>query len=314
MSHNTTKHHQLRAWPILRDFVLITLGALLVATGVTIFLVPNQVVTGGVTGISILLNTYLGTPVGLVVLLFNIPLFVIGFRRLGGFVFGVRTIYATTVMALLIDWLPLYLQPVTADPLLYSLYGGLLDGIGLGLVLRARGTTGGSDIVARVIEQRFGIQPGRSLLTIDSLIFAAAFASYGPEKILYALLVAFISSRALDYTLAAGNGARQALIVTTRPSDITGALLRDLQRGVTILEGYGGYTGARRAVLLCVVARTEISALRTIVGRVDPQAFVVIGEVREVLGEGFRPVSSDPLPRQPEEPASMAPAQPVGDS
>ncbi|HEX9373498.1 MAG TPA: YitT family protein [Roseiflexaceae bacterium] len=278
-----------RAWPVIRDYTLMTAGALLAALAVDLFLVPNDVVAGGVTGAAMLLRTLFGTPVGLVTLLANIPLFIIGLRALGGFVFGVRTLYATVVMSLAIDLLAPYVRPVTGDPLLYTLYGGLLDGVGVGLVFRARGTTGGIDIVARLVEQRYGVQPGRSMLAMNLLVFGAAFVGYGPEKVLYALLVAFVGSLALDYTLGAGTGARQALIVTAQPEAITHALLHDLRRGVTVLEGQGGYTGASRSVLLCVVGRAEISFLKAIVGQADPQAFVTIGEASEVLGEGFRP-------------------------
>ncbi len=280
-----------RILPGVRDYAVLTLGALLIAVAVRVFLVPNRVVTGGVTGVAQLLNTFLGTPVGLVLLILNIPLLVVGFRRLGGFVFGVRTVYTIVVMSFAIDLLRPYVGAVTADPLLYSLYGGLLDGVGMGLILRQRGTAGGTDILARLIETRYGVPPGRSLLAMDALIFSAAFFSYGPEKILYALLVAFISSRAVDFTLAAGRGSRQALIVTTHPAPIKEAILRDLRRGVTVLEGYGGYTGAQRTILLCICERPEVSILKAIVGAVDPDAFVVIGEVDEVLGEGFRPVA-----------------------
>ncbi|GIV89940.1 MAG: membrane protein [Chloroflexus sp.] len=270
------------------DYVLLTVGALLSATAVRFFLVPNQVVTGGITGIAQLLNTFLGTPVGAVVLLLNIPLLIAGWRYLGGAVFGIRTLYTVVVMSLAIDGLVPFARPITNDPLLYSLYGGLIDGLGIGLVLRARGTTGGSDILARLIERRFGIQPGRSLLSFDALVFTAALFSYGPEKILYALLVAFTASRAIDTVLAAGKGARQALIITANPDPIRQAILHRLGRGITELEGIGGYSGAKRAVLLCVVARTEIGFLKNVVTTVDPAAFVIIGDVDEVIGEGFQ--------------------------
>lgn len=283
-------------WRVARDYLLMTVGALLIAVAVRVFLVPNQVVTGGLTGAAQLLNSLLGTPVGGVVLLLNLPLIIIGFRKLGGFVFGVRTIYTIVVMALAIDGLAPYARPVTADPLLYSLYGGLLDGIGMGLVLRSRGTAGGTDIIARLVETRMGVQPGRTLLVLDAAIFAGAFFSYGPEKILYALLVAFVSSRAVDFTLAAGKGARQAMIITTQPEPIMNALLNDLGRGVTLLEGHGGYTGAQRSILLCILARSEVGALKAVIAGADPHAFVVIGEVDEVLGEGFRPIHR-PAPR-----------------
>jgi uncharacterized membrane-anchored protein YitT (DUF2179 family) len=293
--------------PILRDYALMTIGALLVALSVNLFLAPNDVVTGGITGIAIMLRTFFGTPIGLVTLIANIPLFIIGFRKLGGLVFGIRTLYATVVMALAIDLLAPYLatKPVTTDPLLYTLYGGLLDGIGIGLIFRARGTSGGVDIIARLLEQRFALQPGRSILMMNVIVFGGALAIYGPENVLYALLVAFVSGLALDYTLAAGSGSRQALIVTTQPEPVTQALLHDLGRGVTVLEGYGGYTGAGRSVLLCVVSRAEISFLKNIVQNADPQAFVVIGEASEVIGEGFRPFTA-PKSTKTRRPAPVA--------
>ena len=279
-------------WPILRDYALMTVGAVLVAAAVNLVLAPNNVVTGGITGAAIMLRDAIGTPIGAVTLLANIPLFVLGWRRLGGLVFGARTIYATVVMAVAIDALAPLMRPVTADPLLYTLYGGLLDGIGVGLVFRAQGTTGGIDILARLLELRYGFRPGRSMLAMNLAVFAAAFLLFGPEKVLYAILAAFVGSVALDYTLSAGSGAQQALIITSRPDDIRRALLNDLGRGVTILEGRGGYTGEARAVLLCVVARSEVSLLQALISRHDPHAFVIIGEAREVLGEGFRPFAT----------------------
>jgi uncharacterized membrane-anchored protein YitT (DUF2179 family) len=288
-----------RLWPTIRDYALMTIGAILGALEVDVFLVPNNVVSGGITGMAMLLRTFFGTPVGLVTLMVNIPLLILGFRSLGGLVFGVRTLYATVAMSLAIDALAPYVRPITADPLLYTLYGGLLDGLSIGLIFRARGTTGGIDIIARLIEERYGIQPGRSMLTMNIAVFGLALVGYGPEKVLYALLVSFVGSLALDRTLGAGTGARQALIVTTQPDAITHALLHDLGRGVTVLEGYGGYTGTARAVLLCVVSRAEVSFLKATIGAADPQAFVIIGEAGEVLGEGFRPHTSSKRANQP---------------
>ncbi|MGB9633863.1 MAG: YitT family protein, partial [Chloroflexaceae bacterium] len=291
-----------RALTTLTHYGMITLGALLVALAVRVFLVPNDVIVGGVTGVAQLLSTYLGTPVGGVVLVLNVPLMILGWRRLGGFVFGIRTVYALVVMSVAIDALAPYARPVTSDPLLYSLYGGLLDGLGLGLILRARGTAGGTDIIARLAEAGTGVQPGRVLLVCDVLVFSAGLFAYGPEKVLYALLVAFVSSRTVDFVLSAGRGARQALIITDRPEGIMRALLYDLGRGVTRLEGVGGYTGATHAILLCIINRSEVSALRAAVVTADPHAFVVISEANEVIGEGFRPL------RPGQRPAARAPA------
>src|SRR5262249_34102879 len=278
-----------RLWPILRDYTLLTIGAMLSALAVDLFLGPNNVVTGGITGAAMLLHSFFGTPIGLVILLANIPLFVIGFRSLGGLVFGVRTLYATAAMSLAIDLMAPYARQLTSDPLLYTLYGGMLDGLGVGLVFRSRGTTGGGGVIAPLSQQRTRLPPGRSMLAMSLLVFSVAFFGYGPEKVLYALLTAFVSSLALDYTLGAGTGARLALIITAQPDAITQALLHDLGRGVTVLEGYGGYTGMARAVLLCVVGRAEVSFLKAIVAPADLHAVVIIGEAHEGIRGGFRP-------------------------
>ena len=277
-----------RVLPILQDYVMMTIGAVLVAASVNIFFVPNNVVTGGLMGVAMILYTFFQTPIGLVTLAANIPLFIIGWRRLGGLVFGVRTLYATVVLSLAIDLLKPFMPAVSEQPLLYILYGALLDGVGMGLVFRARGTTGGIDILARLLEQRYGIQPGRSLLAMNVVVFGAAFFVYGAEPMLYAILAAFIASFVLDYTLAAGGGARQAMIITEHPEAVAQGLLHDLGRGVTVLEGRGGYTGTSRAVLLCVVARNEIAFVKDIVSHADTHAFLIVGEASEVLGEGFR--------------------------
>lgn len=286
-----------RVLPIISDYLLLTIGAILVAASVNMFFVPNNLVFGGIMGVAQLLNTFFGTPIGLVTLAANIPLFIIGWRQLGGLVFGVRTLYATVVLSLAIDLLAPYMPAVSKQPLLYILYGALLEGVGVGLVFRARGTTGGVDILARLIEQRFGIQPGRSMLVMNLAVFGVAFFSYGAEAVLYAILAAFIGSYVLDYTLSAGGSARQAMIVTTQPDGVTQALLHDLGRGVTILEGRGGYTGTQRAVLLCVVARSEVSFVKEIVSHVDQGAFMIIGDASEVFGEGFRTFAPKATPR-----------------
>lgn len=277
---------------IVRDYLLITIGAICIAVSVDLFLVPNNVVTGGVTGVAIILNDLIGTPIGLVVLILNIPLLIGGFRFLGGFVFGIRTVYATVVLSFAIDLLAPYVgQLITAprDPLLYTLYGGLLDGLGTGLVFRQRGTTGGIDIVARFMQRWKGVPLGRSLLTMNIIVFAAAAYLFSLDKLLYALLVAFVSGRTVDLVLEGASYARQAIIIATRPDNVQSEILHTLGRGVTVLEGKGGFTASDRTVLLSVVAQSEVSVLKAIVKDCDPDAFVVFSNVNEVLGEGFKP-------------------------
>lgn len=277
---------------ILRDYLQMTVGVICIAISVDLFLAPNEVVTGGVTGVAIILNDLFGTPIGLITLLFNIPLLIAGFRSLGGFVFGVRTIYATVALSFAIDLLApyvgLYLQ-APRDPLLYTLYGGLLDGLGVGLVFRAQGTTGGVDIIARFLQRWRGIPMGRSLLVMSTLVFAAAAYLFTLDKLLYALIAAFISARTIDLVLEGASYARQALIITERPDTIRSAILHHLGRGVTLLPGRGGFTASDRTVLLSVVAQSEVSLLKAIVRDCDPDAFVVFSNVNEVLGEGFKP-------------------------
>lgn len=284
-------------WRTVRDYGIITFGALLSATAARSFLVPNEVVAGGVTGLAIMINSLMDLPIGWLIIAFNIPLFIFGFRMLGGLKFALRTVYATVLLAFGIDYIAPFLPIVTDDPLLYSIYGGLLDGIGMGLVLRVGGTTGGTDIIARIVERRYGVAPGRVILLVDISIYVGAFFLYGPEKALYALIVAFIATRVIDATLAAGKGSRQLFIITQAPDAVVRDVFAELGRGVTLLEGRGGYTHRKRNILVCAVARSEVGVIKAIVNTHDPKAFVIIGEALEVVGEGFTHPST--LPNSP---------------
>lgn len=279
-----------RLFPIVRDYLALTAGAASVALAVDLFLVPHDVVAGGVTGVAILLHAAAGTPIGLVILAINVPLFLAGLRYLGGATFGARTAYATVVLALAIDaFAPLGGRLKVGEPMIYTLYGGLLEGFGLGLVFRARGTTGGIDIIARLLQRGFGMPLGQAMLMLDALIFLVAGLAFGATPALYALLVSFVSSRTINVVQEGVNYARSAVIVTTQPDRIRSAVLEELRRGVTTLEGRGGYTAEGRPVLLCVVARSEESYLKELIGRIDPGAFVVITAAVDVFGEGFKP-------------------------
>lgn len=302
---------RLQVWRTVRDYGVITFGALLSATAARSFLVPNEVVAGGITGLAIMLNSLMDLPIGWLIIAFNIPLFIFGFRMLGGLKFAVRTIYATVLLAFGIDYIAPFLPIVTDDPLLYSIYGGLLDGIGMGLVLRVGGTTGGTDIIARIVERRYGVAPGRVILLVDIAIYVGAFFLYGPEKALYALIVAFIATRVIDATLAAGKGSRQLFIITQTPDAIVRDVFAELGRGVTLLEGRGGYTHRKRNILVCAVARSEVGVIKAIVATHDSKAFVIIGEALEVLGEGFTHPST--LPNSPVPLASEHSTLPLDD-
>lgn len=271
------------------DYGQIILGATLVGLGTNLFFIPNKVVSGGVTGVSILLHYGFDTPVGLVNLLLNIPLMIIGWRWAGGMKFLLRTMVAVVVMSAVIDLTGPYLTAPTSDRLLVICYGGLMDGLGMGLVFRARGTTGGTDVLARVAHRFFGIGIGQTLLALNIVIFAAAAFQFGAEAVMVALALAFVSARVLDTVQAGFSVSRQAMIITTKPSRVRDAIFQSLGRGVTFMEASGGFSGEARPMVYVVVAAHEVARLKMRVAEVDPGAFVAISKAQEVLGEGFAP-------------------------
>jgi uncharacterized membrane-anchored protein YitT (DUF2179 family) len=281
----------LRRTRLVEDYILLTAGALVVAAGVDMFLTPNKVVAAGVTGIAMLANFTWGWPVGLTTLALNVPLLVAGMRWGGGFRVLFRTIYATVLMTLAIDALRPLLPAVQGDPLIYTLFGGLIDGLGVGMVLRGRGTTGGTDIIAQLLHRYRRVSFGTVFLVSNTLILLGAIPVVGLVPVLYALIVTYISTRVLD-TVQEGLGyARSVLIVTAKPDQVRQAVLDQVGRGLTVLQGWGGFSKEPRPVLYVVVSRTQISSLKRLIADMDPQAFVVVSEAHEVLGEGFRPVA-----------------------
>lgn len=275
------------------DYALIVVGSLLVAVGTNLFFVPNKVVSGGVVGLAIIAHYLWGTPVGVVSFLLNLPLLAIGWRWGGGMRFFARTAVAIAVMSVAIDLTAPLLQPPTQDRLLVICYGGLLDGLGMGLVFRARGTTGGTDVLARLAHRYLGVGIGQTLLALNVVIFAAAGFVFGAEPVMVALALAFVSARTLDTVQAGFSVSRQAMVVTSRPEAVRDAIIHNLGRGVTVLEGRGGFTGEPRPILWVVVAAHEVGRLKRRVAEVDPKAFVAISSAQEVLGEGFASAKSD---------------------
>jgi uncharacterized membrane-anchored protein YitT (DUF2179 family) len=283
-------------WLAIRDYVLIALGALIQALSLRLFFVPANLASGGVTGISQLINHFTGWPIGLMVLVGNAPLFLLGWRFLGGHRFALRTAVAILTYALFTDlllFLPFFPKNgLTDDILLNSLYGAIVSGFGYGLVYRARGTSGGSDILARILNNWRGISMTQSYLIVDTAVILAAGFVFGWKQALYALITLYVSGLVAETTLEGGGTIRSAMIVTGQAEAVAARLLEDLERGVTILEGTGAFTGVSRPVLYCVVTRAEVARLKTIVHEIDPEAFMVIGVAHEALGEGFRPLKS----------------------
>jgi uncharacterized membrane-anchored protein YitT (DUF2179 family) len=283
-----------RVIPIFLDYILILAGASIEAVSLRLFLIPANLASGGVSGISQLINNYTNWPIGLMILIGNLPLFLLGGRFLGGWRFAARTGFAVLVYSLAIDFLPhLAFFPVhgiTDDILLNSLYGAVVSGVGYGLVYRARATSGGSDILARILNHYRSVPMTQSYLTVDSAVILAAGFVFGWKQALYAIITLYVSGLVSETILEGTGTVRTALIITAQPQQVSQRVLDELERGVTVLQGTGAYTGEARPVLYCVVTRSEVAQLKSIVREVDPLAFMVIGVVHEALGEGFKPL------------------------
>ncbi|MFZ6027384.1 MAG: YitT family protein [Chloroflexota bacterium] len=277
-------------WPLLRDYALIFLGALLQALAIRLFLVPADLVSGGVSGIAQIVNHFTGWPIGLMIFLGNLPIFLIGWRYLGGVRFALRTAFAVIVVSVLTDlpipWLPE--SGITHDLVLNALYGGVVSGIGFGLVYRGQGTSGGSDILARIINHWRGVPISQSYLWTDSIVMLLGGLTFSWENALYAVLNLYVSGLAAEAVVEGENVVRTAMIITTQPQAVADKIMLEMARGVTLLHGQGAYTQTNKEVLYCVISRAEINQLKTFVQEADPGAFMVIGHAYEALGEGFR--------------------------
>ncbi|MEW6287117.1 MAG: YitT family protein [Chloroflexota bacterium] len=292
------------ALPAIRDYALIVVAAILQALSLRLFFVPANLASGGVSGISQLLNHFTGWPIGLMILIGNIPLFILGWRFMGGFRFALRTATAILAYSLATDLLlktPLFapngvgtalINDLQGDIFLNSLYGAVVSGVGYGLVYRARGSSGGSDILARILNHWRGIPMTQSYLLVDTAVILGAGFVFGWKEALYAMIALYVSGLVAETTLEGGGTVRTAMIVTNKPKEVAQRILDDLLRGVTVLEGTGAYTGIERPVLYVVITRSEVVTLKAIVHEVDPRAFMVIGYAHEALGEGFRPLKS----------------------
>lgn len=267
-------------------WVQIVLGCLVGATAYPWFLVPNHIAPGGLTGLSTVLNYLFQWPVGITSLIMNIPLFLIGYRTMGRG-FAARSLIATVLFSLLIDLLPL--PPMTENPLLGALFGGVLLGVGLGLIFRGGATTGGTDMVARVIHERFRhISVGAILFTIDCIVVLLAALYIQVEYALYAFISLYVSAKLINVVLDGLTTEKACYIISEKNKEIKQGIMQELDRGTTVLNGEGGFSGQARPVLLCVVSAQEVVRLKTIVRRTDSQAFVFISDAHEVLGEGFK--------------------------
>ncbi len=269
------------------DFTGILIGSVILAVGLNMFMVPNMLAPGGISGLAVVIYYLIKFPVGVTIIVLNIPLFIIGYLVLGPRVV-IQSLLGTFLFSLAVEITAPLLPAATDDLLLAAVYGGVVMGVGVGLVFRFRGSTGGTGLLSLILAKVWGISPGQAMFWGDLVVLALAVFVFGTEAAMYATLALFVSIKVIDAILEGIGTAKSVIIITRCGSQINEKLLYELGRGVTRLEGQGGYTGEGREVLLCVVARQQTARLKAIIYEADPGAFVIIGNATEVHGEGFK--------------------------
>lgn len=291
---------------VFKVYLLITFGAAITALAITIFLVPYKIAPGGLSGLATVIFYLSGGrfPVGATMLVINIPLFIMGYKFIGRHFF-IRTLYGTVLLSVIIDLTETFMGKLakrflvneagiasTPDILLYSIIGGFISGIGLGIVLKMEATTGGTELAAKLLNKSVkNLTIGQILLGIDALIIIFAIIVFKSVLIgLYSLVSLFITTKIIDAMVEGVDYARAVLIISDRQEEIAKRIIGEMDRGVTELKGRGVYSGKDKNVLLCVLSRIEIQRLKEIVHELDSNAFMILADVREVLGEGFNGV------------------------
>ncbi len=269
-------------------YVKIILGAALYAAGYKFFIYPNSLVTGGVAGISTILNYLFRLPVGVMMIVINIPVFLIGAKKLG-WRFLIDSAVGTVSLSVLIDVLGMLNISFTRQPLLAALYGGVLMGAGLGTVIATGATTGGTDIVAKLLRMRYQyINMGQFILIMNAaIVIGYAIMTRQADAALYSVVCIFVSSRVMDEVLYGLNYGKLAFIISDEYEEISHEINRIMGRGVTELSGMGAYTGKDKKVIMCAIKKRQIVEIKRIVREADPKAFMIISDTKEILGKGF---------------------------
>ncbi|AAM25819.1 uncharacterized membrane-anchored protein YitT (DUF2179 family) [Caldanaerobacter subterraneus subsp. tengcongensis MB4] len=270
----------------IEKYVFLTIGAFLAAIALEIFLVPNNIIDGGITGISIMLSYLTKIPLGAYIFVLNLPFLLFGYRQIGKS-FVLSTFYAVSVLSLSVTILE-KLPPLTYDTLLASVFGGIILGIGVGLVIRHGGSMDGTEIVAVVFSEISGFSVGEIVLFINVFVLGSAGIVFTWDRAMYSLITYFIAFKVIDLTIEGLDEEKAVMIITEKPEEIVETITARLGRSVTFWEGKGGYTREKKGILYAVVSRLEIAKLKSIVKEHDEGAFVTIHDVYDILGGQFR--------------------------
>ncbi len=280
------KHKKLTKGNILKRAIFIFLGAVLVSVGLELFLIPNKVIDGGIVGISIIVSYLTGINIGVILFLLNVPFFVLGYKQIGK-TFAISTIFGITVLSIgtaLLHPVPVF----TKDPLLAAVFGGIAIGIGVGLVVRYGGSLDGTEIVGILVNRKTPFTVGETVMFFNLFILCSAGPVFGWDRAMYSLIAYFIAYKIIDITIDGLDESRAIWIISDKYREIGNALIARLGRGVTYLNGEGGYTGEDKKVVFCVITRLEEAKLRTIVDDIDNMAFLAIGRIHDVKGGRFK--------------------------
>ncbi|RNC29452.1 MAG: hypothetical protein AWM53_00450 [Candidatus Dichloromethanomonas elyunquensis] len=266
----------------LKKYAFLFIGPVLASIGLEIFLIPNNIVDGGITGISIMASHLTKLPLGAFIFTLNIPFFILGYYQIGK-TFVLSTLFSITILSIGVS----ILQPVpglTNDTLLAAVFGGIILGIGVGIVVRYGGSLDGTEVVAIVTTKRTGFSVGEVVLFFNIFILSSAGLLFGWDRAMYSLIAYIIAFKVIDLTIEGLDESKAVMIVTEKTDEIAKVLLARLGRGVTFLEGRGGYTGQTKGVIYSVITRLEIAKLKSIIDEIDEDAFVTIHDVHEVIG------------------------------
>ena len=281
------------------QLVTISLGCVAYAAGLILFLNPNDLAPGGVSGVSIMLNRFIPVEVGTLILLFNIPLLIIAFIKFGA-KFTAMTAFATALSSTIMDLMGAFLPPdyaVTKDKLLAGIFGGALMAFGMGVIFRAGGTTGGSDIIIRLLRRKFRhLKTSTIFLITDCIIVGVSALVFGNiEAALYEGIALAVNSTVLDFVLYGSNGARMIFIVTEHPDEINKVLTEKVNTGSTVIKGEGAYTGREKTILMVVAKKHRFPKIRDAVGAADPNSFMIVSSASEIFGNGYLSIFANEL-------------------
>lgn len=283
---NQMRHQKLTKGKVAKRALFLFMGAVLMALGLEIFLVPNQIMDGGITGISIILSHLTGGKLGLFLFLLNIPFFFIGYKQIGK-TFAISTLFGIVIMSISTA----FFHPIpafTEDILLATVFGGIILGAGVGLVIRYGGSLDGTEILAIIINKKFPFSVGETVMFFNLFIFGCGGFVFGWDRAMYSILAYFIAFKTIDIVIEGLDQSKSVWIISEKQDEIGGALLARLGRGVTYLKGEGAYTGDDKKVIFCVISRLEEAKLKLIVEDIDPSAFLAVADIAEVRGGRFK--------------------------